>query len=93
MAWYQIISAQGNSFAADREAADLIRRFSAAFRDADVPVDAEVFYGFTHTGARVYYLSLSPEAFAIAEGVLDAYEATILAGPPDLTDMQKIRSV
>ena len=93
MAWYQIISSQGNSFAADREAEDLIRRFSAAFRDTEVPVDTKVFYGRTPFGSRVYYFSLSPEAFAIAESVLDSYEVTMLAEPPDLTGMQQIRGV
>lgn len=93
MAWYQIINAKSDSYVADRDAEDLMRQFSAAFRDAEVPVDAEVFYGRTPSGARVYYFSLSPEALAIAQRVLEAHEATVLAVPPDLTGMQKVRRI
>jgi hypothetical protein len=70
-----------------------MREFSAAFRDAEVPVDAEVFYGRTPSAARMYYFSLAPKAVEIAQRVLAAYEATLLAKPPDLTGMEKIRSV
>jgi hypothetical protein len=91
MAWYQIVHAINDSYVADRDAEDLMHRFSAAFHDAGVPVDAEVFYGRTPAGARRYYFSLSPEAFALAHRVLAAYEATVVAEPPDLTGMQKMR--
>jgi hypothetical protein len=91
MAWYQIVHAINDSYVADRDAEELMHRFSAAFRDVGVPVDAEVFYGRTPAGARRYYFSLSPEACVIAQRVLDFYEATVLAEPPDLTSLQKIR--
>jgi len=93
MSWYQVINAKSDRYVADRDAEDLIRQFSAAFREADVPVDAEVFYGRTSSGERVYYFSLSPEACEIAENVLASYQAISLAKPPDLTGMQKVRSL
>jgi len=55
MTWYQIVNAKSDSYVADRDAEDLLRAFSAALRDADVCVDAEVFYGRTPSGARLYY--------------------------------------
>jgi hypothetical protein len=91
MAWYQIIHAISDSYVADRDAEELLHRFSAAFGDADVPGEVAVFYGHTPAGARRYYFSLSPEAFALVHRVLAAYEATELAAPPNLTGMQKIR--
>jgi len=91
MAWYQIVNAKSDSYVADREAEDLLRAFSAALRDADVPADAEVFYGRTRSGARLYFFSLSPEAVALAEWVLTSYDATVLAEPPNLAGMEKIR--
>ena len=91
MAWYQIVNAKSDSYVADRDAEDLLREFSAALRNADVPVDAEVFYGRTNGGARRYYFSLSPEAVDITERVLASYDATLLAEPPDLAGMEKIR--
>ena len=93
MAWYQIINAKSDSYVADRDAEDLMRQFSAAFHEAEVPVGAEVFYGHTSSGERVYYFSLSPEASEIAENVLASYGAISLAEPPDLTGMQKVRSL
>jgi hypothetical protein len=93
MVWYQIINANSESYVADRDAEDLLRQFSAAFHAADVPVDAEMFYGRTPNGARRYYFSLSPEAVELAERVLASYDATELAEPPDLTGMEKIRRV
>lgn len=93
MAWYQIVHAVNDSYVADRDAEELMHRFSAAFRDAEAPVEAEVFYGRTPEGARRYYFSLSPEAFAIVQRVLDFYEATVLAKPPDLTGLQKVRGL
>ena len=93
MAWYQVINAKSANYAADRDAEDLLRQFSAALRDADGPVDAEVFYGFARSGARIYYFSLSPEALDLAQQVLTSYDATRLEEPPDLTGMQKMRSV
>ena len=91
MAWYEIVNAKNDSYVADRDAEDLLREFSAALRDAEGPVDAEVFYGRTHSGARLYYFSLSPEAVALAERVLASYDATLLAEPPDLAGMEHIR--
>jgi hypothetical protein len=93
MFWYRVINAQSDRYVADRDAEDLIRQFSAAFREAEVPVDAEVFYGRTFSGERVYYFSLSPEACEIAENVLASHQAISLAKPPDLTGMQKVRSL
>ena len=93
MAWYQIVNAKSDSYIADRDAEDLLRSFSAALRDADVPVEAEVFYGLTRSGARVYYFSLSPEAVALTERVLASYDATMLAAPPDLAGLEQIRRV
>ena len=92
MAWYEIVNAKNDSYVADRDAEDLLREFSAALRDAEGPVDAEVFYGLTRLGARRYYFSLSPEAVALAERVLASYDATLLAEPPDLAGLEKIRS-
>ena len=91
MAWYQIINTKSDSYVADRDAEDLLRQFSAAVQAADVPVDAEVFYGRTSRGARQYYFSLSPEAVVLTERVLALYDAIALADPPDLTGMEKIR--
>jgi hypothetical protein len=91
MVWYQIINAKSDSYIADRDAEDLLRQFAAVFQTADVPMDAEVFYGRTANGARRYYFSLSPEAVELAERVLAAYDATELAELPDLTGMEKIR--
>ncbi len=93
MAWYQIVNAKIDSYVADRDAENLLRQFAAAFHAADVPVDAEVFYGRTPAGARRYYFSLSPEAVDIAERVLASYDATLLTEPPDLTGMEKMRRV
>jgi hypothetical protein len=93
MAWYQIVNSKSDSYVADRDAEDLLRQFSAVFHNADVPVEAEVFYGLAPSGARLYYFSLSPEAVEIVERVLESYDATLLAEPPDLTGMEKIRRV
>jgi len=93
MAWYQIVNAKSDSYVADRDTEDLMRAFSAAFRDAEVPVDTEVLYGSAPSGARMYYFSLARETVEIAQRVLAAYEATLLAEPPGLTGMEKIRSV
>jgi hypothetical protein len=89
--WYQIVSAHSESYIADREAEDLLRQFATVLRDADGPVDAEMFYGRTPSGARRYYFSLSPEAVARAEGLLKSHNAIVLTGAPDLTGMEKIR--
>ena len=91
MVWYQIINTKSDSYVADRDAEDLLRQFAAVFQTADVPMDAEVFYGRTANGARRYYFLLSPEAVELAERVLAAYDATELAEPPGLTGMEKIR--
>jgi hypothetical protein len=93
VAWYQIVNAKSDSYVADRDAEDLLRTFSAALRDVEDPADAEVFYGLTRSGARLYYFSLSPEAVALAERVLASYDATLLAEPPDLAGLEKIRRV
>ena len=91
MVWYQIVNAKSDSYVADRDAEELLRQFAVVFQTADVPMDAEVFYGRTANGARRYYFSLSPEAIELAERVLAAYDATELLEPPDLTGMEKIR--
>ncbi|HSX80280.1 MAG TPA: hypothetical protein VLQ80_17130 [Candidatus Saccharimonadia bacterium] len=91
MAWYQIINVKSESYVADRDAEDLLRQFLAVLQAAEVPVDAEVFYGRTANGARRYYFSLSPEAIELAERVLASYDATALTEPPDLIGMEKIR--
>ncbi len=56
MTWYHIINTKSDSYAADRDAEDLLRQLSTALRAADVPVDAEVIYGRTAHGGRQYYL-------------------------------------
>jgi hypothetical protein len=91
MAWYQIVHAVSDDYVADRDAEELMHRVSAALREAEGPVDVAVFYGHTPAGARRYYLSLSPEACALVHRVLESYEATPLAAPPELTGMQQIR--
>jgi hypothetical protein len=91
MAWYEIINAKSESYIADRDAEDLLRRFATALQTEDGPVDAEVFYGLTAHGARRYYCSLSPEAVERAERMLASYDARALTAPPDLTGMEKIR--
>ena len=91
MAWYEIINAKSESYIADRDAEDLLRRLATALQTEDGPVDAEVFYGLTANGARRYYFSLSPEAVELAERVLASYDARELTAPPDLTGMEKIR--
>jgi hypothetical protein len=91
LVWYQIVSAHSESYVADREAEDLLRQFATVLRDADGPVDAEIFYGRTPSGARRYYFALSPEAVALAERLLKSHNAIVLTGPPDLTGMEKIR--
>jgi len=93
MAWYEIINAKSDSYIADRDAEDMLRQFSAVLQSAEVPVDAEGFYGRTSNGARRYYLSLSPEAVDRAERLLALYNATELTAPPDLTSMEKIRQL
>jgi hypothetical protein len=93
MAWYEIVNAKSDSYVADRDAEELLRALAAAWRDADGPVDAEVFYGRTRAGARLYYMSLSPEAVTLAERVLASYGATVLAEPPTLAGLEKIRRV
>ena len=93
MPWYQIINAKSESYIADRDAEDMLHQFSAVWQDAEVPVDAEGFYGLTSHGARRYYLSLSPEAVERAERLLALYDATELTDPPDLTGMEKIRQL
>ena len=93
MAWYEIINAKSDSYIADRDAEDMLRQFSAVLQSAEVPVDAEGFYGRTSNGARRYYLSLSPEAVDRAERLLALYDATELTDPPDLTGMEKIRQL
>ena len=91
MPWYQIINAKSESYAADRDAEDLLRHLATALQAAEEPVDAEMFYGLAANGARRFYLSLSPEAVELVERVLTSYDATALAKPPDLTGMEKIR--
>ena len=91
MAWYEIINAKSDSYSADRDAEDMLHQLAQALQTAEVPVDAEGFYGLTSHGARRYYLSLSPEAGAWMERVLASYDATALTAPPDLTGMEKIR--
>jgi hypothetical protein len=91
MAWYQIVNAKSDPYVADRDAEVLLRAFAAAVHDVEDPVDAEVFYGRSRSGARLYYLSLSPEAVTLAERVLAAYDATLLAEPPDLAGLEPIR--
>lgn len=91
MIWYQVIHAVSDAYVAGRDAEALMHRVAAALRDAEGPVDVAVFYGRTPAGARRYYLSLSAEAVALMHRVLEAYEATRLAEPPDLAGMQKIR--
>ena len=54
-------------------------------------MDAEVFYGRSRAGARLDYFSLPPEAVTLAERVLAAYDATLLAEPPDLAGLEPIR--
>ena len=93
MAWYEIVNAKSDSYVADRDAEDLLRALSATLRDVEDPVDAEVFYGRTRSGARLYYVSLSPEAVTFAEQVLVSYGATVLAEPPNLAGLEKIRRV
>jgi hypothetical protein len=93
MVWYEIINAKSESYVADRDAEDLLRQVATALQGAEGPVDAEMFYGLASQGARRYYLSLSPEAVALVERVLTSYDATVLAEPPDLTGMEKIRRV
>jgi hypothetical protein len=70
-----------------------LRQFSVVLQAAEVPVDAEGFYGLTSHGARRYYFSLSSEAVELAERLLASYDATALTEPPDLTGMEKIRSL
>jgi len=82
MAWYEIINAKSDSYIADRDAEDLLRRLATALQTEDGPVEAEVFYGLTSNGARRYYFSLSPEAAALAERVLASYDARELTAPP-----------
>ena len=93
MAWYEIINAKSDSYVADRDAEDLLYQLATALQAAEVPVDAEGFYGRTSNGARRYYLSLSPEAVERAERLLASYDATELTAPPDLTGMEKIRQL
>ena len=91
MPWYQIINAKSDSYIADRNAEDMVRQFSAVLQAAEVPVEAEGYYGLTSHGARRYYFSLSPEAVERAERLLALYDATALTAPPDLTGMEKMR--
>ena len=93
MPWYQIINAKSDSYIADRDAEDMVRQFSAVLQAAEVPVEAEGYYGLTSNGARRYYFSLSPEAVERAERLLALYDATALTAPPDLTGMEKIRQL
>jgi len=93
MPWYQIINAKSDSYLADRDAEDMVRQFSAVLQAAEVPVEAEGYYGLTSNGARRYYFSLSPEAVERAERLLALYDATELTAPPDLTGMEKIRQL
>ena len=93
MPWYQIINAKSDSYIADHNAEDMVRQFSAVFQTAEVPVEAENYYGLTSNGARRYYLSLSPEAVERAERLLALYDATALTAPPDLMGMEKIRQL
>ena len=93
MAWYEIINAKSDSYIADRDAEDMLHQLAKALQTAEVPVDAEGFYGLTANGARRYYLSLSPEAVELAERLLASYDATALTAPPDLTGMEKIRQL
>ena len=91
MAWYEIINAKSDSYIADRDAEDLLRRLATALQTEDGSVEAEVFYGLTSNGARRYYCALSPEAAELAERVLASCDARELTAPPDLTGMEKIR--
>ena len=93
MSWYQIINAKSDSYIADRDAEDMMRQFSAVLQAAEVPVEAEGYYGLTSNGARRYYFLLSPEAVELAERLLALYDATELTAPPDLTGMEKIRQL
>lgn len=93
MPWYQVVNAKSDSYIADRDAEDLFRQFSRVLRDSDLPLDAEIYYGRTTSGARIYYFSLSPEAYDLTERVLASYDARVLDEPPDLSGLEKIRSV
>ena len=61
MAWYEIINAKSDSYIADRDAEDLLHQLATALQAAEVPVDAEGFYGLTANGARRYYFSHSTQ--------------------------------
>ena len=89
----QQTEAQRHSAEQDRDAEDMLHQLAKALQTAEVPVDAEGFYGLTSNGARRYYLSLSPEAVELAERLLASYDATALTAPPDLTGMEKIRQL
>ena len=91
MVWYEIINAKSDSYVADRDAEDMLRQLGTALHTEDGLAEVEVFYGLTSNGARLYYVSLSPEAVELAERVLLAYDGRELAAPPDLTGMEKIR--
>jgi hypothetical protein len=93
MPWYEIINTKSDSYIADRDAEDMLHQLAMALQAADGPVDVDVFYGLTSNGARRYYVSLSPEAVELTERLLASYDATELTAPPDLTGMEKIRSL
>jgi hypothetical protein len=93
MAWYQVINAHPDPYVADRAAEALFRQFAAALRAAHVAVTPEVYYGRTPTGARIYYISLSPQAFAMGADVLEGSEVTVLPEPPDLRGTEPLRSL
>src|SRR4030095_8194710 len=93
MPWYEIINTKSDSYIADRDAEDMLHQLAMALQAAAGPVDVDVFYGLTSNGARRYYVSLSPEAVELTERLLASYDATELTAPPDLTGMEKIRSL
>ena len=91
MAWYQVINTHRDPYVADRDAETLLHQVAAALRGANASGAAAVYYGRTPTGARIYYFSLSPAAFALAQDALAAYELTPLADAPDLRGTEHVK--
>ncbi len=79
MPWYRI---EMSSDVVPFRAPGLITEFSKAHISARAPQDARVYVRESSAGNRTY--CFSPEAVALAEGLLRSFGATACPGEPDL---------
>ncbi len=85
MPWYRI---EMSSDVALLRAVGLITEFTKVHLDAGAPPDARVYHCRLPAGDHIYYFS--PEAVALAEGLLQQFGATACSGEPDLNGFRLV---